>query len=468
MLCVAAAAPWPGGTAPAPAALREMISRATERWSADRVFEWDAALQDELDVAIVAVGPGEIGEGFFDLHTSDFYGRQAFQLAWRPDMGLGTAAGTRLSPVHRGDAPGVDATGCEGCHSSGGRDGAGTFAQSALLYGDGDTEASATRRNPPALLGLGLVEVLAAQMSGELQSQRAAARARATTTGAVVSVELSVQGVSFGHLLARPDGSLDLTGIEGVEPDLVVRPFGWKGEFSSLRGFIEEAARVHLGVLSQPLVERTPSGARLGPGGGLDDPDGDGVIRELEEGSLMALAVYLALLETPVIVPPADPGLRARWARGDVLFDGLGCAGCHVRSLKLGAREWRESAESGLGQPLSFNLLAEGDPPRGTDQVFLFSDLKRHDMGPALAEAFSEIPGVGSSEFLTRPLWGLAESAPYLHTGTALTLPEAILAHGGEAARARDEYVAQSEEARQDLTLFLLSLTRQPSVRIAR
>ena len=42
------------------------------------------------------------------------------------------------------------------------------------------------------------------------------------------------------------------------------------------------------------------------------DPDADGVSRELEEGTLTAGAVYLAMLESPVVLPPHDAKLRER------------------------------------------------------------------------------------------------------------------------------------------------------------
>jgi CxxC motif-containing protein (DUF1111 family) len=68
---------------------------------------------------------------------------------------------------------------------------------------------------------------------------------------------------------------------------------------------------------------------------------------------------------------------------------------------------------------------------------------------------------------LTRPLWGLAESPPYLHDGRAATIPEAILAHGGEAKEARDAFAALSPESQANVHIFLLSLTREPKVRVA-
>jgi CxxC motif-containing protein (DUF1111 family) len=66
--------------------------------------------------------------------------------------------------------------------------------------------------------------------------------------------------------------------------------------------------------------------------------------------------------------------------------------------------------------------------------------------------------------FLTRPLWGLAETAPYLHDGRAPTVHEAIVFHGGEAAVARDAYLALDDSGRASLRVFLMSLSRQPKL----
>jgi CxxC motif-containing protein (DUF1111 family) len=91
--------------------------------------------------------------------------------------------------------------------------------------------------------------------------------------------------------------------------------------------------------------------------------------------------------------------------------------------------------------------------------VFLFSDLRRHDIGKDLAEPRSD-RGVAGSVFLTRPLWGVGRSAPYLHDGRAPMLEQAILAHGGEARAARDAYAALEDPERGSVRVFLSSLTR--------
>jgi CxxC motif-containing protein (DUF1111 family) len=279
-----------------------------------------------------------------------------------------------------------------------------------------------------------------------------------------VKFPLAAKDLSFGSIIAYPDGSLDTSEVEGVDGDLVVKPFGWKGNIAELRRFGEEAARIHFGVQSHVLAlgwKDKPDLEKLGPGPDWWDPDNDGVQREIEEGILTCFAIYMALLEVPIVIPPFDPGLRERWAKGSARFDEIGCANCHLPQMLLESAMYREYPDTTGAPPVEFNIFSVGDEPRGSFFVEVFSDLKRHDMGEDLADPHDE-PGstIPRSVFLTRPLWGLAESAPYMHDGRASTIPEAILAHGGEAQAARDAFVALGEEEKKDLHVFLLSLTR--------
>ena len=66
--------------------------------------------------------------------------------------------------------------------------------------------------------------------------------------------------------------------------------------------------------------------------------------------------------------------------------------------------------------------------------------------------------GTGASVFLTRTLWGVGSTAPYLHDGRSSTLTEAILEHGGEAATSRDAFTAAASKEQADLIAFLNNL----------
>ena len=76
-------------------------------------------------------------------------------------------------------------------------------------------------------------------------------------------------------------------------------------------------------------------------------------------------------------------------------------------------------------------------------------------MGPGLEErSGAELDTL----FTTARLWGVADSAPYMHDGRALTLREAILMHGGEGREARDAFASARQEEQMAMIRFLKSL----------
>lgn len=466
--------PWPHGQAPTSDALGALVTEALTLSDRERFEEFLEAAEKGEDGEHIQLFQQDIDENNYGLGELDRlfqFGDSLFGHEFRSEDGYGASVNPQLQRVHQGVYGGLDTFSCAGCHSVGGPDGAGSETQNAHVFGDGDHASSANVRNAPAVLGLGFVQALAAEMTTELQYERDTALAKAADKGVPVSLVLESKGVSFGHLIANPDGTLDFSSVEGIDSDLVVKPFGWKGNVARLRRFTEEAARVHFGIQSQVLCEQnktSPDPEKLGDGPLWFDPDADGKYHELFEGVLTASAAYMAMLESPVMIPPHDPGLRDRWARGGVLFDEAGCATCHVRSLQLSFSTWSEHPDTTSGPPVKINLILDGEQPKSSLSVPLFSDLKRHDMGESLADPHDEPGSIPRSAFLTRPLWGLAETAPYLHDGRAATIPAAILAHGGEAQGARDAFAALSPEDQADLHIFLLSLTREPKPRVAR
>ncbi|MRG93529.1 di-heme oxidoredictase family protein [Polyangium spumosum] len=390
-------------------------------------------------------------------------GAQLFHATFTPPMGYGGEDRPHLSRFHQGRRGGPDAMRCASCHWRGGPGGAGDAADNSYLAGDGDRQSSALARNPPSLAGAGLVELVAREMSAELAHARASLVAAAKAAGKPARGPLVAKGVDFGELEARPDGGLDGTSLLGVDADLVVKPFGWKGHFASLRDVVEDELNVHHGMQSTWLVAHADP-ARIGPFGGTD-PDGDGVTDEITEGQVTALALFLAMQEVPISDLPEEQDHIVRLGAGEARFQALGCAGCHVPSLSLESAVFTLPSREG-GASVSVDLARDAAMPRitppaegGSLRVWLYSDLKRHDMGPALAENQAD-RGVRPGTFLTRPLWGLARSRPYLHDARAPTLEDAILLHGGEAQAARDAFAALSEPERADLRVFLTSLTR--------
>ena len=296
--------------------------------------------------------------------------------------------------------------------------------------------------NPPFLFGSGGVELLGKEMTLDLQQLRAQAQQNPGTRVALVT-----KGVSFGSISCQQDGTCDTSQVEGVDADLVVRPFGRKGEFPTVRAFDVEAMAFHFGMEPVELV-----------GEGVDR-DNDGVINEVTIGQISALHIFNTTLTPPIMHLSSDA------QDGQELFEHIGCADCHIPALTTNSPMLTYSFPEVPTDPTAnvFYSVDLSDYPaffeeaeQGGLVVPLFADLKRHDMGPGLAESFGEEL---AAQFTTARLWGVADTAPYLHDGRALTLTEAITLHGGEAQEARDAFIQTlDDEEKADLLAFLRSL----------
>ena len=102
-----------------------------------------------------------------------------------------------------------------------------------------------------------------------------------------VTESLDAKGVHFGFITAHSDGSTDTSAVEGVDADLVIRPFDWKGVLVSVRAFNRDAAHQEMGMQAVEIV-----------GEGVDG-DFDGVINEMTVGDVTALAIYNAAQPRP-------------------------------------------------------------------------------------------------------------------------------------------------------------------------
>jgi CxxC motif-containing protein (DUF1111 family) len=156
---------------------------------------------------------------------------------------------------------------------------------------------------------------------------------------------------------------------------------------------------------------------------------------------------------------PAEPFLLDEWVRGRDLFEQVGCASCHRPSLPL-------TNPTVVIGTFEVDLSRDAEEPRLTQDddsypVFLFSDLKRHDLGDANASTHLQ-GGIATKFYLTRRLWGLAGAPPYFYDGEATTVDHAIARHGGEAAAARDAWRVLPVADSSALRIFLTSLRREP------
>jgi di-heme oxidoreductase (putative peroxidase) len=446
------------------------------------------------------------------------FGEKLFTAKWTSQEGQGrpnikgTASGPPLSdpteplifPRNFNRISGPDSNSCSGCHNEpfvgGGGDRAtevfvlgqrfdfATFDHNDMLPTRGAVDERgqfvtlqtvANERKTIGMNGSGFIEMLARQMTAELRAIR-----DSLTPGGTKA--LVTKGVSFGTLKRALDGAWDTSGVQGLPapslassdsshpPSLIIMPFHQAGAAISLRQFTNNAFAHHHGM--QP-EERF--------GIGLDE-DGDGFRNELTRADITAVTVYQATLAVPGRAVPDESEVRKAIHIGEERFSQIGCANCHIPSLPLADKGWMYSEPNpynpsgnlrmGDTPPLVVDLTSDDLPgPRlrpdagGVLWVPAFTDLKLHDItsgpGDPNAEPLDQNQPAGTpkfftgnTKFITRKLWGVGNSGPYMHHGKFTTMREAILAHSGEALGVRQAFEALSSYYRDSMIEFLKTL----------
>jgi CxxC motif-containing protein (DUF1111 family) len=235
---------------------------------------------------------------------------------------------------------------------------------------------------------------------------------------------------------------------------------------------------------THPIAVVTPAGMVLDPT--LDrlerpaacdaaaDGDNDGVVNEVDGALVDYMEFYLLNY-----LKPATGKVTAAAKEGLARMKAIGCTGCHRQDLTIDADrrvadvETAHDPVNGIYNRLFANVTTQfvadddGDPypqllPAGAPFVVknIFTDLKRHDLGPAFHERNHD--GTLQFQFVTEPLWGVGTTAPYGHDGRSINLEEVILRHGGEAQAACDAFAALSERGQQSVVEFLQTLVLFP------
>ena len=145
---------------------------------------------------------------------------------------------------------------------------------------------------------------------------------------------------------------------------------------------------------------------------------------------IVAFTDFMTLLGRP----PRRPMTGQAWA-GKRVFGSIGCSHCHWDTFRTG-----DSAVASLDH-VTFHP---------------YSDFLLHDMG-GLGDGI-EAGDARGREFRTAPLWGVSAFTSYLHDGRAATVKDAILAHDGQARRARERFARASADDQAALLAFLGTL----------
>jgi cytochrome c peroxidase len=341
----------------------------------------------------------------------------------------------------------------------------------------------ADSRKTVGMFGSGFIEMLARQITSDLQAIR-----EATPRGG--SSALVSKGISFGTIARHSDGTWETSGVVGIPapslvttgaaspPSLIIRPLHQAANVISLRQFTNNAFNHHHGMQAE---ERFGLGV---------DADGDGFVNELTRADITAATVFQATLPVPGRVISRDPTIRAAVINGEAQFGQIGCASCHIPYLPLNNHGWIYTEPNPYnpsgnlrpsdGVPAVSVDLTSNDLPKprlritgGVVDVPAYTDLKLHDIThgpndpnrealdmnqPAGSQGFF----AGNGKFITRKLWGIANQHPFGHHGQYTTLREAVMAHAGEAQASTTAFLALAKYDQDSVIEFLKSLQILP------
>ena len=256
--------------------------------------------------------------------------------------------------------------------------------------------------------------------------------------------------IGLGLLEAVPEEEIlanvhppDEEGVAGVpnyvwdadKQTTVLGRFGWKANQPSTMQQTAGAFVGDIGITSALFPRGTCTATMTACNEATSGADPD---YELSDQAWQAVGFYMRSLAVPARRDVDDQIAL----QGEQLFTKFGCASCHRTTLHTGAAD--------------VDALAN-------QTIHPYTDLLLHDMGPELADGRPDYQASGS-QWRTPPLWGLGllqkvnQHSFMLHDARARGFAEAILWHGGEGARARENFRLADASERDALLKFLESL----------
>ena len=330
------------------------------------------------------------------------------------------------------------------------------FSQKPVRTGISASEVNftLTQRQTPALFGAGLIDAIPDEL---------------------------LQKLAVAQAFKFPD-------ISGRVPQVRIEKvgrFGWRGQTEHLSDFVLGACANELG-LQVPKVDQPMDPTR---------PEYKPVGLDLTQQQCDSITAFVASLPAPRFVVPEESE-KARVADfGRTVFSRIGCGACHVETVGPATQIYSDLLLHDMGPALADPVAAEhaflqieripvsiargqsqepepsvpqqrgysggsGPPP-----IQLVHIHQPFTATSAIRTTFKHVPTTITQEWRTPPLWGVANSAPYLHDGRAATLLEAIALHGGESKAATTRFVELPTTERLALLEFLSCLQAPTELR---
>lgn len=233
--------------------------------------------------------------------------------------------------------------------------------------------------------------------------------------------------------------------------------FGWKDQHASLLSFSGDAYLNEMGITTHLFPDEVTKICNTAPEPN-DSPGPDGL------DDVDRFARFIRSSKAPARDSQAAETPPAK--RGSELFDKIGCATCHVRTLT--------TAPAGTKINGGTFTIPEA---LGRKTFYPFSDFLLHDVGTGdgIAVPMQEHYGrnmyqirwknfspdryqAARNKIRTAPLWGVRLRNRLMHDGESSTLRDAMLRHSGEAAEVTRHFGRLSKGDQAAIIEFLSSL----------
>ena len=332
-----------------------------------------------------------------------------------------------------------------------------------------------SERNTPALFGAGLIdniperalkEVAAEQLKLVVsQAQPLETRKREPSVDPMVIMPWQTWAKPLETRKREPspfncgvgtrfmEGPLPVLGRVAILKDGRIGHFGWKANVSRLGEFTLQACSNEIGLEVPGFPRAAPPWIKDYKSPGID----------MTAGQCDCLVRYVASLPRPINRMPETAQHAAEITEGRTLFSKIGCANCHRPKLGDVDGIYSDLLLHDMGQSLS----GTGAYSTNLEVVSAREQVEPLPVsGASSGESTKEKPpkfGAGAREWRTPPLWGLRDSAPYLHDGRAETITAAVAMHGGQGSVAAESFNKLTPKEQMEIELFLQSLAAPPS-----
>jgi CxxC motif-containing protein (DUF1111 family) len=237
--------------------------------------------------------------------------------------------------------------------------------------------------------------------------------------------------------------------------------FGWKDQHASLQSFSADAYLNEMGVTSRLIPDEVTKLCNTAPE--PNSPPGPDGLDDVDR-----FARFIRATKAPARDKVLAETLKAK--RGSAVFDRIGCASCHVRTLTTATAGTKTNggtytvpealagkAFSPFGDFLLHNV-GTGDGIVIPVEEHYGRRAMRMVQGAAMKNFSMKSLHDSQNKVRTPPLWGVRLRTRLMHDGAAVTLSDAIERHRGEAAAEQRRFKALSPAERQALLEFLRSL----------